>query len=70
MYKERTFTYSFLKSVLFVAAPTYTESGYRANIVDKNESQYMRTAGGQNDFAPRYPVFSGQALPPLPNTQQ
>lgn len=53
-----------------IAPPTYTESGYRANIVDKNESQYMRTAGGQSDFAPRYPVFSAQNLPPLPNTQK
>lgn len=51
------------------AAPTYDESAYRANIVDKNESQHMRTAGGQADFAPRYPVFSAHALPPLPNTQ-
>lgn len=54
----------------FSAAPTYAESDYRANIVDKNESQHMRTAGGQSDFAPRYPVFSGQALPVLPNMQQ
>lgn len=55
--------------LLFAAAPTYAESEYRANIVDKNDSQYMRTAGGQNEFAPRYPVFSGQALPPAANTQ-
>lgn len=54
---------------VLVAAPTYPESAYRANIVDKNESQYMRTAGDQNGFAPRYPVYSAQALPLLPNTQ-
>lgn len=56
--------------ILFPAAPTYAESEYRANIVDKNESQHMRTTGGQNDFAPRYPVYAGQALPSLPNMQQ
>lgn len=53
----------------FAAAPIFTESGYRGNIIDKNESQYMRNAGGQNDFAPRYPVYTAQTLPPLPNTQ-
>lgn len=55
--------------VWFAAAPTFTESDYRANIANKNDSQYMRTAGGQSDFAPRYPVYTAQTLPPLPNTQ-
>lgn len=54
----------------FPAAPTYAESEYRANILDKNDSQHMRTAGGQNDFAPRYPFFAGQALPSAPNVEK
>lgn len=51
------------------APPTYAESEYRANIVDKNDSQHTRLVGDQNEFAPRYPVYMAQALPTLPNTQ-
>lgn len=62
---------SFSKLYCSLAAPPiFTESGYRGNMVNKNESQYMRMADGQNDFAPRYPVYSAQNLPQLPNTQQ
>lgn len=51
------------------APPSYAESEYRANIVDKNDSEHTRLAGGQDQFAPRYPVYTAQTLPNLPNTQ-
>lgn len=50
---------------LSIAPPTYEESEYKAKIADKNDTEHTR---GQTEFAPRYPIFSGAALPPLPNT--
>ncbi|XP_031621450.1 arrestin domain-containing protein 17 [Contarinia nasturtii] len=50
-----------------IPPPSYGESEYRANIVDKNDSQHTRVSGGQNDFAPRYPVYA--SAPTLPNVQ-
>lgn len=67
------FDISFGKTNIFfrlqIAPPTYGESEYRANIVDKNDSQHTRLAGGQDQFAPRYPVYTGQSLPTLPDKQ-
>lgn len=52
---------------LSTAPPSYGESEYRANIVDKNDSQHTHFAVGQNEFAPRYPVYTAQTLPTAPN---
>lgn len=56
-----------IHSSLLIAPPSYAESEFRANIVDKNDSQHIRVAPGQNEFAPRYPTYTAAALPPLPN---
>lgn len=56
-----------IQSFLSLAPPSYAESEYRANIVDKNDSQHIRVAPGQSEFAPRYPTYTATALPPLPN---
>lgn len=55
-------------SIFKTAPPSFAESGYRANIVDKNDSEHTRLNDGQA-FAPRYPVYTGQTLPTAPNPQ-
>lgn len=50
----------------YTAPPTYAESQYRANIVDKNDTQHTVFASGQTEFAPRYPTYAGTMLPALP----
>lgn len=45
------------KFFILPAPPSYAESQYRANIVDKNDSEHTRLVGDQT-FAPRYPVYA------------
>lgn len=62
------FKYSKFRCLSFSSAqPTFDESGYRGNIVDKSDSQHTRLATGEADFAPRYPTYNPATLPPLPN---
>lgn len=49
-----------------IAPPTYAESQYRANIFDKSDPENIQSVNGQNDFAPRYPVYSNEILSTLP----
>lgn len=50
--------------MFLTAAPTFAEGQFRAKINDKNDSEHTLMAGGNSDFAPRYPVFMATA-PPL-----
>lgn len=43
---------------ILTAPPSYDESQYRGNIVDKNDSEHTRLVGDQTTFAPRYPVYA------------
>lgn len=59
----------FLFSHWQIAPPSYAESQYRANIGDKTDSEHTQFSNGQNDFAPRYPVYTSATLPTLPNAK-